>query len=79
MVSLVYYATVLSGECDGGGGRDKKLVCRCIDHPVVIQVAVIYMCTRLMNNLTQAYIPLFLIDTLDLPKVCKMYICTLGL
>ena len=37
---------------------------------VVVQVVVIYMCTRLMSNLTQAYIPLFLIDTLNLPKVC---------
>ncbi len=34
-----------------------------------VQVAVIYMCTRLMVNLTQVYIPLYLVDSLKLNKV----------
>ena len=34
------------------------------------QVAVIYMCTRLIVNLTQVYTPLYLVDTLSLSKVC---------
>ena len=34
------------------------------------QVAIIYMCTRLIVNLTQVYTPLYLVDTLSLSKVC---------
>ena len=34
-----------------------------------VQVAVIYMCTRLMVNLTQVYVPLYLVDSLTLNKV----------
>ena len=45
---------------------------------VVVQVVVIYMCTRLMSNLTQAYIPLFLIDTLNLPKVRMSFSVCMG-
>ena len=33
------------------------------------QVAVIYMCTRMVVNLTQLYTPLYLVDTLHLDKV----------
>lgn len=33
------------------------------------QMAVIYMCTRLMNNIIQAYTPLYLIESLGLSKV----------
>jgi len=36
-----------------------------------LQVAVIYMCTRLIVNLTQVYTPLYLVDTLSLSKVCS--------
>lgn len=38
------------------------------------QVAVLYMCTRLFCNLSQAYVPIYLQDTLKLPEEAVAYI-----
>ncbi|KAM7401369.1 hypothetical protein PAMA_005521 [Pampus argenteus] len=39
-----------------------------LKQPSFYQVAVLYMCTRLIVNLSQAYISMYLINTLGLPK-----------
>lgn len=36
---------------------------------VSLQVAALYMCTRLIVNITQAYIPMYTLETLSLHKV----------
>ncbi|KAL6104737.1 mfsd12 [Pungitius sinensis] len=42
---------------------------RCwLQQPSFYQVALLYMCTRLMVNLSQTYISMYLINTLGLPK-----------
>lgn len=43
-----------------------------VHYHVICQVAVIYMCTRLINNLIQAYTPLYLIESLNLTKVSDL-------
>ncbi|XP_051963933.1 major facilitator superfamily domain-containing protein 12 [Xyrauchen texanus] len=47
-----------------------------LKEPAFYQVAVLYMCTRLIVNLSQAYIPMYLTSTLSLPK---NYIATIPL
>lgn len=37
-----------------------------------VQVAALYMCTRLIVNLSQTYISMYLINSLLLPKVKKI-------
>ena len=57
----------------GGGGVQFKAIVHVGVYVVCsfsIQVAVVYMCTRLIVNLTQVYTPLYLVDSLKLPKVC---------
>ncbi|XP_052461170.1 major facilitator superfamily domain-containing protein 12 [Carassius gibelio] len=44
--------------------------------PAFYQVALLYMCTRLIVNLSQTYIPMYLINSLSLPK---NYIATIPL
>ncbi|KAK2898464.1 hypothetical protein QQF64_032314 [Cirrhinus molitorella] len=44
--------------------------------PAFYQVAILYMCTRLMVNLSQTYIPMYLTNSLSLPK---NYIATIPL
>ncbi|XP_016350562.1 major facilitator superfamily domain-containing protein 12-like [Sinocyclocheilus anshuiensis] len=44
--------------------------------PAFYQVAILYMCTRLIVNLSQTYIPMYLINSLSLPK---NYIATIPL
>lgn len=36
---------------------------------LVLKVALLYMCTRLMVNLSQTYISMYLLNTLNLHKV----------
>ncbi|XP_074544603.1 major facilitator superfamily domain-containing protein 12-like isoform X2 [Halichoeres trimaculatus] len=47
-----------------------------LQQPAFYQVALLYMCTRLMVNLSQTYISMYLINTLGLPK---KYIATIPL
>ena len=43
------------------------------DFPLwLIQVAILYMCTRLIVNITQVYLPIFALETLDLKKVLEV-------
>ena len=61
------------GGGGGGGGVQFKAIVHVGVYVVCsfsIQVAVVYMCTRLIVNLTQVYTPLYLVDSLKLPKVC---------
>ncbi|XP_016415291.1 major facilitator superfamily domain-containing protein 12-like [Sinocyclocheilus rhinocerous] len=44
--------------------------------PAFYQVAILYMCTRLIVNLSQIYIPMYLINSVSLPK---NYIATIPL
>lgn len=44
-------------------GDGNRCYCMCL------QVALLYMCTRLIVNLSQTYIVMYLINTLGLPKV----------
>ena len=37
---------------------------------IMLQVAVVYSCTRALQNHAYSYLPFFLIYTLDLGKVC---------
>ena len=37
-----------------------------------LQVAALYMCTRLIVNITQVYIPMYTLETLSLSKVCTI-------
>lgn len=41
-------------------------------HP---QVAVIYMCTRLIVNVTQVYVPLYTLEVVDLDRVSHQIFC----
>lgn len=47
-----------------------------LQQPAFYQVALLYMCTRLIVNLSQTYISMYLINTLGLPK---KYIATIPL
>lgn len=46
-------------------GHDSRCYCVCL------QVALLYMSTRLIVNLSQTYIAMYLINTLGLPKVTQ--------
>ncbi|XP_075935150.1 major facilitator superfamily domain-containing protein 12a isoform X2 [Anarhichas minor] len=65
------------GEAGGGEGRKRMeedeprplLQWKCwLQQPSFYQVALLYMSTRLMVNLSQTYISMYLINTLGLPK-----------
>lgn len=51
-------------------------VCVCVCLSSALQVALLYMCTRLIVNLSQTYISMYLLNTLNLHKVCGG--CVLG-
>ncbi|XP_035667594.1 major facilitator superfamily domain-containing protein 12-like isoform X1 [Branchiostoma floridae] len=57
--------------------RRKKMSWKCwLKEVQFYQVALLYMCTRLMVNMSQVYMPLYLTDTLNLDKA---YIATIPL
>ncbi|CAH1254145.1 MFSD12 [Branchiostoma lanceolatum] len=57
--------------------RRRKMSWKCwLKEVQFYQVALLYMCTRLMVNMTQVYMPLYLTDTLNLDKA---YIATIPL
>lgn len=37
--------------------------------PLFYQVGFVYMCTRLVVNVSQAYVPFYLVDTLDMSSL----------
>lgn len=46
-----------------------RRICVCVCYSVFLQVALLYMCTRLIVNLSQTYISMYLLNTLNLNKV----------